>query len=88
MPKQYFCKMLKGDVACGEIDPTKFPKGRYTACKDCRYTYVKNYNTNKLKILPIPKLPKEEEKSLREMIESMKNELDYIKMVLQNHNLI
>ena len=88
MPKQHFCKMIKGDLPCGETDPVKFGKGRYTACKECRNAYVKNHISKKIKVLPIPELPVEEEKSLREIVETMKNELEYIKIVLQNNNLI
>ncbi len=44
MSKEYFCKQLKGKEICGETIPNKFPKGRYSSCKECRKSYVRKYN--------------------------------------------
>ena len=44
MSKEYFCKQIKGLDLCGESDPEKFSKGRYSSCKECRNLYGKNYN--------------------------------------------
>jgi hypothetical protein len=44
MSKEYFCNRIKENKICGETNPGKFPKGRYSACKECRNTYVRNYN--------------------------------------------
>lgn len=44
MPKEYYCKQLKGFFNCGETDPEKFEKGRYTTCRECRKNFMKEYN--------------------------------------------
>ena len=36
MPKQHFCKNIENNIICGEIEPEKFEKGRYSICKKCR----------------------------------------------------
>lgn len=36
MPKIHFCKNFNNSIQCGEKDPEKFEKGRYSICKSCR----------------------------------------------------
>lgn len=36
MPKQHFCKKYNENILCGEKDPEKFEKGRYSICKECK----------------------------------------------------
>ena len=36
MPKDFFCKRIEDNNICGEKDPEKFEKGRYSICKECR----------------------------------------------------
>jgi hypothetical protein len=44
MSKSYYCKEIKEKEICGETDPDKFPKGRYSTCKECRNFFVRDYN--------------------------------------------
>jgi len=66
MSKEYFCRQIKGLDLCGETDPKKFAKGRYSSCKECRNEYGKNYN----------KKLREEERKEKEMdyIEKIDND--------------
>jgi hypothetical protein len=37
MPKTYFCEKINTNlIKCGETDPEKFTKGRYSKCKKCK----------------------------------------------------
>jgi hypothetical protein len=43
MPKVYFCKNIKSSsVICGETDPDRFEKGRYSTCRACRASSQKS----------------------------------------------
>jgi hypothetical protein len=42
--KSYYCKQMKEGYSCGETDPEKFQKGRFSACKECRNSYIREYN--------------------------------------------
>jgi hypothetical protein len=44
MSKEYSCKQLINGEICGETNPEKFIKGRYTACIDCKNKYHKDYH--------------------------------------------
>lgn len=53
MSKTYFCKYLNDLLECGETDPSKFEKGRYTICRECRKKYStenRRLNTEKKKV--------------------------------------
>ncbi len=56
--REYLCtqKINSKDI-CGKKDPTDFPKGRYSKCKDCRNKYVREFN----------KRVQEEEKNIKQM---------------------
>jgi len=48
MSKVYFCtKLTFGGFQCGETDPEKFPKGRYSECKECKNRYSRDYFHNR-----------------------------------------
>jgi hypothetical protein len=57
MSKEYYCNQRIGKEVCGESDPSKFQKGRYSSCKECRNKYIRNYN----------KQLREEEKIVKKM---------------------
>ena len=44
MSKVYFCKQEKEGKICSESNPDKFPKGRYSICKECKRNH---YNINR-----------------------------------------
>lgn len=44
MEKVYFCRQRNNGTECGETDPSKFPEGRYSACKECRKRFIREYN--------------------------------------------
>lgn len=52
MPKKHFCKQYRNEVLCGEKDPEKFEKGRYSICNECK----------KKQIYAIQKAKKEKQK--------------------------
>jgi len=48
MPKIYRCdKINELGITCGETDNTKFEKGRYSTCKNCRLRFMSEYNKSK-----------------------------------------
>jgi hypothetical protein len=55
--KIYLCKQIKDSKICGETNSEKFQKGRYSSCKECRNSYIRDYN----------KRLYEEEKSVKNM---------------------
>ena len=44
MSKEYSCKKVKNGEICGETNPDKFVKGRYTTCIECKNSYHKDYH--------------------------------------------
>jgi hypothetical protein len=52
MPKEHYCKKSFDSVICGQINPEKFHKGKFSICKDC----------NKKEIYELRKKEKELEK--------------------------
>lgn len=42
--RSYNCKQEKNGEICGEINPDKFLKGRYTMCIECKNNYHKKYH--------------------------------------------
>ena len=47
--KEYFCNKMIDLKTCGETDPLKFEKGRYSTCKKCRVKLNSSYVANKKK---------------------------------------
>jgi hypothetical protein len=48
MSRTYLCTKLSfGGFQCGETDPEKFPKGRFSECKECKNRYIREYSNNK-----------------------------------------
>ena len=70
MPKEYYCKQLKGFFTCGETEPSKFEKGRYTTCRECRKNFMKEYNKEQRE-----EIRKDKEMEVIDKIDSNKGDL-------------
>jgi hypothetical protein len=86
MSKQHFCKKYRDNILCGEKDPEKFEKGRYSICNECK----------KKQIYAIQKAKKEKQKIDEVSLNENKNTIDLqliikeIKQIieLQNERII
>ena len=82
MSKQHFCKKYKDNILCGEKDPEKFEKGRYSICNDCK----------KKQIYAIQKAKKEKQKIDEVKLNEIKNPIDIqfivkeMKQVIESQN--
>jgi hypothetical protein len=69
MSKVYFCKKLNSEfIQCGESDPDKFQKGRYSICKNCQKMEIYELRRKKKELSELEELKKDDTESKIEKV--------------------